>query len=141
MILCQKLFCVSNAVSVQRELFPIAHNDFTESQLLHVSAVEDGPNGRGKEGGMIFYLAQSIDHALEIMAKAVPIIELREDEDTIYVTEPDILYAEEEGRIVIVTLKDGRTVKVATTAINLFSQIENHPVRSHRWYPHPHEAR
>lgn len=72
-------------------------------------------------------LAQSIDHALEIMAKAVPLIELREDEDTIYVTEPDILYAEEEGRNVIVTLKDGRTVKVATTAINLFSQIENHP--------------
>ena len=72
-------------------------------------------------------LAQSIDHALEIMSKAVPLIELREDEDTIYVTEPDILYAEEEGRNVIVTLKDGRTVKVATTAINLFSQIENHP--------------
>lgn len=42
-------------------------------------------------------------------------------------TEPDILYAEAEGRNVIVTLKDGRTVKVATTAINLFSQIENHP--------------
>ena len=58
MILCQKLFCVSNAVSVQRELFPIAHNNFTESQLLHVSAVEDGPNGRGKEGGMIFYLGE-----------------------------------------------------------------------------------
>ena len=58
MILCQELFCVSNAVSVQRELFPIAHNDFTESQLLHVSAVEDGPNGRGKEGGMIFYLGE-----------------------------------------------------------------------------------
>ena len=32
-------------------------------------------------------LAQSIDHALEIMSKAVPLIELREDEDTIYVTE------------------------------------------------------
>ena len=61
------------------------------------------------------------------MSKAIPLIELREDEDTVYVTEPDILYAEEEGRNVIVTLKDGRTVKVATTAINLFSQIENHP--------------
>ena len=72
-------------------------------------------------------LGQSIDHALDIMSKAVPLIELREDEDTVYVTEPDILYAEEEGRNVIVTLKDGRTVKVATTAINLFSQIENHP--------------
>ena len=51
MILCQKLFCVSNAVSVQRELFPIAHDDFTESQLLHVSAVEDGLNGGAKKVG------------------------------------------------------------------------------------------
>ena len=58
MILCQELLCVSNAVSVQRELFPITHDDFTESQLLHVSAVEDGLNGRGKEGGMIFYLGE-----------------------------------------------------------------------------------
>ena len=57
-ILCQELLCVSNAVSVQRELFPITHDDFTESQLLHVSAVEDGLNGRGKEGGMIFYLGE-----------------------------------------------------------------------------------
>ena len=58
MILCQKLFCVSNAVSVQRKLFSIAHDDFTESQLLHVSAVEDELNGRGKEGGMIFNLGE-----------------------------------------------------------------------------------
>ena len=58
MILCQELLCVSNAVSVQRELFPITHDDFTESQLLHVSAVEDELNGRGKEGGMIFYLGE-----------------------------------------------------------------------------------
>ena len=57
-ILCQELLCVSNAVSVQRELFPITHDDFTESQLLHVSAVEDELNGRGKEGGMIFYLGE-----------------------------------------------------------------------------------
>ena len=58
MILCQELFCVSNAVSVQRELFPIAHDDFTESPLLHVSAVKDGLNGRGKEAGMIFNLGE-----------------------------------------------------------------------------------
>ena len=58
MILCQELLCVSNAVSVQRKLFSIAHDDFTESQLLHVSAVKDGLNGRGKEGGMIFYLGE-----------------------------------------------------------------------------------
>ena len=36
MILCQELFCVSNAVSVQRELFPIAHDDLS---LIHISAL------------------------------------------------------------------------------------------------------
>lgn len=101
----------------------------------YIMLFQDQLQGTDLSGNVIFLdkpikvaeLAQSIDHALEIMAKAVPLIELREDEDTIYVTEPDILYAEAEGRNVIVTLKDGRTVKVATTAINLFSQIENHP--------------
>ena len=61
MILCQELFCVSNAVSVQRELFPIAHDDFTESQLLHVSAVKDRLDGGSEEGRVILYLREQID--------------------------------------------------------------------------------
>ena len=52
-------------------------------------------------------LGQSIDHALDIMSKAVPLIELREDEDTVYATEPDILYAEEEGGILKKLAEDG----------------------------------
>lgn len=72
-------------------------------------------------------LSSSIDHALRIMEKAEPLIELREDKETYYVTEADILYAEEEGRNVTVTLSDGRKIAVSTTAVNLFSQIEHFP--------------
>lgn len=72
-------------------------------------------------------LTASIDHALEIKSKALPLIELREEEKTIYVTEPDILYAVESGRIVKVHLTDGRSVDVSTSAMNLFGQLESHP--------------
>lgn len=72
-------------------------------------------------------LAASIDHALSIKAKAQPLIELREEKETIYVTEPDILYAVEEGRFTVITLMDGRKINIATTAANFFTEIENHP--------------
>ncbi len=72
-------------------------------------------------------LSDSIDHALEIKSKAPVLIELREDEQTFYVIESDILYACEEDNHVIVTLADGKLIKITTSAINLFSQIENHP--------------
>lgn len=78
-------------------------------------------------------LSASIDYALSIKAKALPLIELRMEcpssigEDTIYVTEPDILYAVEKGRIVMVTLTDGRQVPMVTSAANFFAQLENYP--------------
>ncbi len=71
-------------------------------------------------------LALSIDRALAIKEKAQPLIELREEKETVYVTEPDILYAVEEGRCTIVTLTDGRKVTIGSTAMNLFSEIENY---------------
>ena len=39
MIFRQQLFRISNTVSVQSKFFAIAHDDFAEAQLLHVSAV------------------------------------------------------------------------------------------------------
>lgn len=72
-------------------------------------------------------LAASIDHAHSIMEKAEPLIELREEKETYYVKESDILYAVEDGLHVIITLTDGRKIAIVTTALNLFSQIENHP--------------
>ncbi len=72
-------------------------------------------------------LSDSIDHALEIKSQAVPLIELREEQDTIYVTETDIIYAVQEGRFVAVTLTDGRKVNIVTDTANLFAQLEQHP--------------
>lgn len=72
-------------------------------------------------------LSASIDHALKIMESAEPLIELREDKETFYVTEKDIIYAVEDGRNLIVSLTDGRKIFVTTTAMNLFLQIESFP--------------
>ncbi len=72
-------------------------------------------------------LSESIEHALTIRSQAETLIELRDDEATVYVTEPEILYAAEEGRYVIVTLTDGRKLKVFDTVVNLFEQLESHP--------------
>lgn len=72
-------------------------------------------------------LASSIDHACAIMEEAEPLIELREEKDTYYVKESHILYAVEEGLHLIITLTDGRKIAIVTTALNFFSQIEQHP--------------
>lgn len=72
-------------------------------------------------------LSSSLDHCVSIVQNAVPLIELREDKNTVYVTEPDILYAVEDGRQLLVSLTDGRRVPVSTNALNFFSQVESHP--------------
>ncbi len=72
-------------------------------------------------------LSDSIDHALQMKEQAPSLIELREDKDTLYVTEQEIVYAVEEARHVTVTLVDGRQIIANTTAENLFAQIEQHP--------------
>ena len=58
MIFRQQLFCISGAVSVQGEFFAVAHDDFAEAQLLHVSAVKDRLDGGSEEGGVILYLGE-----------------------------------------------------------------------------------
>lgn len=73
-------------------------------------------------------LSQSIDRALEIKEKAPHMIELRAEKETLYVTEPEIVYATEEARHLTVALRDGRRVVTNTSAENLFTQIEQHPV-------------
>lgn len=72
-------------------------------------------------------LSASIDHALSIKAKALPLIELREDKATVYVTEPDIVYAIEEGRSVKVYLTDKRIICLSSSCLNFFPQLENYP--------------
>lgn len=72
-------------------------------------------------------LSNCIDHALDICSQLQPPIELRQDQETVYVAESDILYGVEEGRYLYVTLVDGRQIKVFSTLDNLFAQIESYP--------------
>lgn len=72
-------------------------------------------------------LSASIDYALEIKKQAPSMIELREDTRTLYVTEPEIIYGVENDFYMEFTLTKGRSVRVATSALNFFSQVENHP--------------
>lgn len=71
-------------------------------------------------------LSAVLDAAQKIKDSSVPVIELREDKGTYYVTEPDILYGIEENRHLVITLKNGRKVILNTTAPNFFSQVENY---------------
>lgn len=72
-------------------------------------------------------LSVTVEHALEVKANAVPLIELREEKETFYVTEPDILYAIQDGLLIAIYLKDGRVVHTMDNALNLFSQLESFP--------------
>ena len=67
-------------------------------------------------------LISSLDHAYEVKQNAVPLIELREEKETLYVTESDIMYGIAEGKHVKVYLTDGRIAKVASSVENLFDQ-------------------
>lgn len=72
-------------------------------------------------------LRDSLERAVSIKEQAQALIELREDKETLYVTEPDILYATEAGRYMNIMLKSGRTVHVMTTTANLFAQWKSYP--------------
>ncbi len=67
-------------------------------------------------------LIDSLDKAYEIKKNAIPLIELREEKQTFYVIEADIMYGVVSGKHVIIHLADGRTVKVASSIENLFDQ-------------------
>lgn len=70
-------------------------------------------------------LSATLDRALEIRHSAIPMIELRDEKNTYYVTEPDILYAEEDGIMLNVTLNNGHVIRILSTAENFFSQLED----------------
>jgi hypothetical protein len=72
-------------------------------------------------------LTKSLDHAFTILEQAPPLIELRAERETVYVTERDILYGVQEGRNINITLNDGRCVAIADTVDNFFQQVESHP--------------
>lgn len=72
-------------------------------------------------------LSATLDAAQEYLSSAEGKIELRDDSETFYVSESDILYAEEDGRHLIVHLADGGKTRVNSSALNLLAQVENFP--------------
>lgn len=72
-------------------------------------------------------------HDMLIAVKAeletiVPHIELRGEFDTYYVSEDEIIYAEESGYFTKITLTEGRSVEVRCSAFSFFEEIEHgHP--------------
>lgn len=67
-------------------------------------------------------LVTSLDKAYEIKQNAVPLIELREEKQTHYVTEADIMYGIAENRHVNIYLANGYIAKVVSSVENLFDQ-------------------
>lgn len=62
------------------------------------------------------------------LRKIVPNVELRGEDETFYIKESDILYAEEKGYFTHVTLTDGNVIKARCTANVLFQEIQrDHP--------------
>lgn len=71
-------------------------------------------------------LSGILDKAQELANAAEPVIELREEQKTYYVKEEDIMYAVKSGRNMIITLANSQQVIVATSPLNLYSQLETH---------------
>lgn len=67
-------------------------------------------------------LSDALDDAQSIMGQAPSFIELRDENNTIYVSEPEILYATSKGRLVTITLTKDRIFQTRTTLENLFFQ-------------------
>lgn len=68
-------------------------------------------------------LSELLDEAVRDTASKEPTIELRDQNETFYVREDDILYAESEGPYLKVLLKDGRTASVFRDALTFYHEI------------------
>lgn len=68
-------------------------------------------------------LISSLDYAQDVKQHAIPLIELREEKETLYVTEADIMYGIAiNNKHVDIHLADGRTARIASDIENLFDQ-------------------
>ncbi len=72
-------------------------------------------------------LSKILDEALAIKNDAKPVIELREDKGTHYVSEEKILYAKKEGRLMLVTLLSGQKIAHSSSPASLYAQLEPYP--------------
>jgi CheY-like chemotaxis protein len=68
-------------------------------------------------------LSSMLDMAVSLVSARIPTIELRPENDTLYVTEDDIAYALSKGRYVHVFLKDGREIPLLTSMYNFYDEV------------------
>jgi DNA-binding LytR/AlgR family response regulator len=68
-------------------------------------------------------LEEMLEYALSVKAKTIPTIELRGEQDTVYVYEDEILYAAKSGNYAHVALTKSRSIDVLGTAYNLYTQL------------------
>ncbi len=70
-------------------------------------------------------LTNALQIAFEACDARIPRIELRTDEETLYVAEQDILYITADGRFSNVFLQDGKTLQVQSDLSNFFDGIKH----------------
>lgn len=70
-------------------------------------------------------LSHLLDLCRDAMSTREPLIELRQEKDTLYVREKDILYAVEHKRMLHVQLTDGREAICCISNENFFAQVES----------------
>ena len=68
-------------------------------------------------------LAEVLDEAVDAVKSRVPTIELRDRNETFYVPEDDIVYAETEGEYLKVHIKDGRIASMYQDASTFYVNI------------------
>ncbi len=71
-------------------------------------------------------LITSLDHAENVKASAVSLIELRNDNETFYVNAEEIMYVVRKGYKVHVALADGRYLILTTDIDNIYVPLRNH---------------
>lgn len=72
-------------------------------------------------------LSDMLDHTICLAQDTVSLIELREESGTLYVTEPDIMYAVKDGRRLRIMLTDGRTATILSSTDNFYDQLDHYP--------------
>ncbi len=72
-------------------------------------------------------LSDSIDQIWEAKASGVPLIELRDEQNTYYISEEEILYAKDVSLRMEIVLTDGRRLLLPSSAENFYAQNESFP--------------
>ena len=72
-------------------------------------------------------LSDALDAALKAKEKSHPVIELREEKQTLFVLEEEILYGIQTGQRLEIALTGKRIANIANSALNFFKENEHYP--------------